>query len=108
MEKYQKISSESARIKKIFGVLPAENCTELKNTCVAFLEHVDVEFNKANHQSEEVAFFVYKVRNQLIHNFRRTGTGSSQLKQIISELEELVPRLIYEFGFSRQIPVVAA
>jgi len=102
LEKYQKISSESARIKKIFSVLGMEQCANLLESCVSFLESVDSEFNRANHINEGAAFFVYKVRNQLIHNFRRAGSNHVQLEQINSDLEDLIPRLIYEFGSSRQ------
>lgn len=106
LEKYQKISSESARIKKIFSVLGAEECANLLESCANFLESVDSEFKRANHVNEGAAFFIYKVRNQLIHNFRRAGSNNLQLEQINFDLEDLIPRLIYEFGSSRQAGTV--
>lgn len=101
LDKYQKISSESARIKKIFSVLGPMQCESLRENCILFLECVDAEFNRANHNDETVAFFVYKVRNQLIHNYRRAKVGNALLLQILVELEDVIPGLIYDFNCSR-------
>jgi hypothetical protein len=57
LDKYQKISTESSRIKKIFTVLSPSQCNGLREACIFFLESVDPEFNRVNHSEETVAFF---------------------------------------------------
>lgn len=101
LEKYQKISSETSRIKRVFSVLPPASYINLRENCVAFLEAIDTTFSREDHVAEDVAFFVYKARNQLVHNFRRTQVGRTQLEQIICCFEDLIPGLICKFGAAR-------
>jgi hypothetical protein len=97
LEKYQKISSESTRIKKVFSMLAPEKSLALRNACEDFLDIVDSSFDRQKHVAEEAAFFLYKTRNQLIHNFRRSKNGETQLSDVVANLADLIPNLICQF-----------
>lgn len=99
IDKYKEKTGEKFRIARVFESIKNDYplLEPLRLACIAFLVAVDPATDVATLSAKPVALSLYRVRNQLIHNYRRAAGGSAYLDEILVILEVLVPFLVCSF-----------